>query len=100
MSDQIKSQSPLVKVIVHQYGNVSAIAVDISEASNVSLSVPIVFIIPPSSIQYHWNVGVPAPMAVFPFCGWKDSFFGTLHSNGEDAVRFYTEGRIIVSRWF
>jgi malonate-semialdehyde dehydrogenase (acetylating)/methylmalonate-semialdehyde dehydrogenase len=46
------------------------------------------------------NVGVPAPMAVFPFCGWKDSFFGTLHSNGEDAVRFYTEGRIIVSRWF
>ena len=46
------------------------------------------------------NVGVPAPMAVFPFCGWKDSFFGTLHSNGEDSVRFYTEGRIVVSRWF
>ncbi len=46
------------------------------------------------------NVGVPAPMAVFPFCGWKDSFFGTLHSNGEDSVRFYTEGRILVSRWF
>ena len=46
------------------------------------------------------NVGVPAPMAVFPFCGWKESFFGTLHSNGEDSVRFYTEGRIIVSRWF
>ncbi|MFT4592745.1 MAG: malonate-semialdehyde dehydrogenase (acetylating)/methylmalonate-semialdehyde dehydrogenase [Phycisphaerales bacterium] len=46
------------------------------------------------------NVGVPAPMAVFPFCGWKDSFFGTLHSNGEDSARFYTEGRILVSRWF
>jgi len=46
------------------------------------------------------NVGVPAPMAVFPFCGWKESFFGTLHSNGEDSVRFYTEGRILVSRWF
>ena len=46
------------------------------------------------------NVGVPAPMAVFPFCGWKDSFFGTLHSNGEDSVRFYTEGRVLVSRWF
>jgi len=45
------------------------------------------------------NVGVPAPMSVFPFCGWKDSFFGTLHSNGEDSVRFYTEGRIVVSRW-
>jgi malonate-semialdehyde dehydrogenase (acetylating)/methylmalonate-semialdehyde dehydrogenase len=46
------------------------------------------------------NVGVPAPMAVFPFCGWKESFFGSLHANGEDAVRFFTEGRILVSRWF
>jgi malonate-semialdehyde dehydrogenase (acetylating)/methylmalonate-semialdehyde dehydrogenase len=46
------------------------------------------------------NVGVPAPMAVFPFSGWKDSFFGTLHANGEDSVRFFTECRILVSRWF
>jgi malonate-semialdehyde dehydrogenase (acetylating)/methylmalonate-semialdehyde dehydrogenase len=45
------------------------------------------------------NVGVPAPMAVFPFSGWKDSFFGTLHANGEDAVRFYTEYRVTVTRW-
>ncbi len=45
------------------------------------------------------NVGVPAPMAVFPFSGWKDSFIGTLHANGEDAVRFYTEFQITVSRW-
>jgi malonate-semialdehyde dehydrogenase (acetylating)/methylmalonate-semialdehyde dehydrogenase len=45
------------------------------------------------------NVGVPAPMAVFPFSGWKDSFFGTLHANGEDAVRFFTEYRVTVSRW-
>jgi malonate-semialdehyde dehydrogenase (acetylating)/methylmalonate-semialdehyde dehydrogenase len=45
------------------------------------------------------NVGVPAPMAAFPFSGWKDSFFGTLHANGEDAVRFFTEMRIVVSRW-
>jgi malonate-semialdehyde dehydrogenase (acetylating)/methylmalonate-semialdehyde dehydrogenase len=45
------------------------------------------------------NVGVPAPMAVFPFSGWKDSFYGTLHANGEDAVRFYTECRVIVTRW-
>lgn len=45
------------------------------------------------------NVGVPAPMAVFPFAGWKQSFFGDLHANGEDAVRFYTEYRIIVTRW-
>jgi len=46
------------------------------------------------------NVGVPAPMAVFPFSGWKDSFFGSLHANGEDSVRFFTECRILVSRWF
>ena len=45
------------------------------------------------------NVGVPAPMAVFPFAGWKQSFFGDLHANGEDAVRFYTEYRIVVTRW-
>jgi malonate-semialdehyde dehydrogenase (acetylating)/methylmalonate-semialdehyde dehydrogenase len=45
------------------------------------------------------NVGVAAPMAVFPFSGWKQSFFGDLHANGEDASRFYTESRIVVSRW-
>lgn len=45
------------------------------------------------------NVGVPAPMAVFPFAGWKNSFFGDLHANGEDAVRFNTEHKILVSRW-
>ncbi len=45
------------------------------------------------------NVGVPAPMAVFPFSGWKQSFFGDLHANGEDAVRFYTEFRVTVTRW-
>ena len=45
------------------------------------------------------NVGVPAPMAVFPFAGWKQSFFGDLHANGEDAVKFYTESKVVVSRW-
>ena len=45
------------------------------------------------------NVGVPAPMAVFPFAGWKQSFFGNLHANGEDAVKFYTESKVVVSRW-
>ncbi|MBX3383569.1 MAG: CoA-acylating methylmalonate-semialdehyde dehydrogenase [Phycisphaeraceae bacterium] len=45
------------------------------------------------------NVGVPAPMAVFPFAGWKQSFFGDLHANGEDAVKFFTESKITVSRW-
>jgi len=45
------------------------------------------------------NVGVPAPMAVFPFAGWGQSFFGDLHANGEDALRFYTEFKIQVTRW-
>lgn len=45
------------------------------------------------------NVGVAAPMAYFPFSGWKDSFFGILHGQGRDAVEFYTESKIVVERW-
>jgi len=45
------------------------------------------------------NVGVPAPMAAFPFSGWKQSFFGDLHTNGEDGCRFFTKSRVIVKRW-
>jgi len=46
------------------------------------------------------NVGVAAPMAFFPFAGWKNSFFGDLHAHGKDAVMFYTEQKVIMSRWF
>jgi len=46
------------------------------------------------------NVGVAAPMAFFPFSGWKDSFFGDLHAHGRDAIAFYTEQKVIMSRWF
>jgi malonate-semialdehyde dehydrogenase (acetylating) / methylmalonate-semialdehyde dehydrogenase len=45
------------------------------------------------------NIGVAAPMAYFPFSGWKDSFFGILHAQGKDAVEFYTETKIVVERW-
>jgi malonate-semialdehyde dehydrogenase (acetylating)/methylmalonate-semialdehyde dehydrogenase len=45
------------------------------------------------------NVGVPAPVAWFPFAGWKDSFLGDLHANGSDAVRFYTRSKVVTSRW-
>jgi malonate-semialdehyde dehydrogenase (acetylating)/methylmalonate-semialdehyde dehydrogenase len=45
------------------------------------------------------NVGVAAPMAFFPFSGWKGSFFGDLHATGRDAVEFYTEKRVVTSRW-
>ncbi len=46
------------------------------------------------------NVGVAAPMAFFPFAGWKNSFFGDLHAHGRDAVAFYTEQKVVMSRWF
>ncbi|MDL4842224.1 CoA-acylating methylmalonate-semialdehyde dehydrogenase [Aquibacillus rhizosphaerae] len=45
------------------------------------------------------NVGVPAPMAFFPFSGWKNSFFGDLHVNGKDGVAFYTRKKMITSRF-
>ena len=46
------------------------------------------------------NVGVAAPLAFFPFAGWKNSFFGDLHAHGKDAIAFYTEQKVIMSRWF
>jgi malonate-semialdehyde dehydrogenase (acetylating)/methylmalonate-semialdehyde dehydrogenase len=46
------------------------------------------------------NIGIVAPMAFFPFSGMKDSFFGTLHGQGRDAIRFFTEGKVVIQRWF
>jgi malonate-semialdehyde dehydrogenase (acetylating) / methylmalonate-semialdehyde dehydrogenase len=45
------------------------------------------------------NIGVAAPMAYFPFTGWKDSFFGDMHAQGRDAVEFYTDKKVVVERW-
>jgi malonate-semialdehyde dehydrogenase (acetylating)/methylmalonate-semialdehyde dehydrogenase len=45
------------------------------------------------------NIGVAAPMAYFPFSGWKDSFFGVQHGQGRDAVEFYTEKKVVIERW-
>jgi malonate-semialdehyde dehydrogenase (acetylating) / methylmalonate-semialdehyde dehydrogenase len=45
------------------------------------------------------NIGVAAPMAYFPFSGWKDSFFGVQHGQGRDSVEFYTEKKVVVERW-
>ncbi len=45
------------------------------------------------------NVGIAAPMAFFPFSGWKDSFFGDLHGQARDAVEFFTQEKVIVERW-
>ncbi len=45
------------------------------------------------------NIGVAAPMAYFPFSGWRDSFLGVLHGQGRDAVQFYTEQKVVIERW-
>jgi malonate-semialdehyde dehydrogenase (acetylating)/methylmalonate-semialdehyde dehydrogenase len=45
------------------------------------------------------NIGVAAPMAYFPFSGWKNSFFGDLHGQGRDSVEFYTDKKVVVERW-
>ncbi len=46
------------------------------------------------------NIGIVAPMAFFPFGGTKDSFFGVVHGQGKDAVRFFTESKVVIQRWF
>ncbi|MCJ7659086.1 MAG: CoA-acylating methylmalonate-semialdehyde dehydrogenase [Anaerolineales bacterium] len=45
------------------------------------------------------NIGVAAPMAFFPFSGWKESFFGTLHGQGDHAMEFFTQTKVVVERW-
>ena len=45
------------------------------------------------------NLGVAAPMAYFPFTGWKGSFFGDLHAQGRDAIEFYTDKKVVIERW-
>ena len=45
------------------------------------------------------NIGVPAPMAFFPFSGWKESFFGDLHGQARHAVEFFTQTKVVIERW-
>jgi len=46
------------------------------------------------------NIGVAAPVAFFPFSGWKDSFLGDLHAHGPDAIEFFTRKKTVTSRFF
>lgn len=46
------------------------------------------------------NIGIAAPIASFPFSGMKDSFFGDLHGQGRDAIEFFTDRKVVISRWF
>ncbi len=45
------------------------------------------------------NIGVPAPVAYFPFSGWKESFYGDLHGQSKHAVEFYTQTKVVIERW-
>ena len=45
------------------------------------------------------NIGIVAPMAFFPFSGMKDSFYGALHGQGREAIRFFTESKVVIQRW-
>jgi len=45
------------------------------------------------------NIGIAAPMAFFPFSGWKESFFGDLHGQSLHAVEFYTQTKVVIERW-
>jgi len=45
------------------------------------------------------NIGVAAPIAYFPFSGWKESFFGDLHGQARDAIEFFTQKKVVIERW-
>ncbi len=45
------------------------------------------------------NIGVAAPMAFFPFSGWKESFFGDMHGQGMDAIEFFSQKKVVIERW-
>ena len=46
------------------------------------------------------NIGIAAPIATFPFAGMKNSFFGDLHGQCRDAIQFFTDRKVVISRWF
>jgi malonate-semialdehyde dehydrogenase (acetylating)/methylmalonate-semialdehyde dehydrogenase len=46
------------------------------------------------------NIGIAAPIAYFPFGGMRDSFFGTFHGQGQDVINFFTDTKVVISRWF
>jgi len=46
------------------------------------------------------NIGIPCPICLFPFGGTKDSFFGIMHGQGQETIRFFTDGKIMTQRWF
>jgi len=91
---RVKNLNEAINVI-HQnrYGNAASIYTSSGKSAR--------------EFQYHTlcgnigvNVGIAAPMAFFPFSGMKDSFFGTLHGQGQETVRFFTESKVVIQRWW
>ena len=76
----------------NSYGNMASIfTASGAAARDFSLEVP--------AGNIGVNIGVAAPMAYFPFSGWRDSFFGTVHGQNRDAMEFYTHKKVVVERW-
>jgi len=76
----------------NSYGNASSIFTSSGAAARKFRN-----LIPTGNVGV--NIGVAAPMAYFPFSGWKGSFFGALHAQGKDAVEFYTDKKVVIERW-
>jgi len=82
----------IARIAANPYGNMASIFTSSGQAARRFRNE-----VPAGNVGV--NIGVAAPMAYFPFSGWKDSFFGTLHGQGRDAVEFYTDKKVVVERW-
>jgi malonate-semialdehyde dehydrogenase (acetylating)/methylmalonate-semialdehyde dehydrogenase len=90
---RVKDVNEALKVIKgSQYGNAASIFTRSGKAARE-------FVAKVQTGMVGVNVGVPAPTAIFPFAGWRGSFFGDLHALGKDGVQFYTESKVVTARW-
>jgi malonate-semialdehyde dehydrogenase (acetylating)/methylmalonate-semialdehyde dehydrogenase len=90
---RVKTMEEALEVIKgSQYGNASSIFTRSGKTARE-------FVAKVQTGMVGVNVGVPAPTAMFPFAGWRGSFFGDLHVLGKDSVQFYTESKVVTARW-
>ncbi|MHA3964451.1 MAG: CoA-acylating methylmalonate-semialdehyde dehydrogenase [Candidatus Thorarchaeota archaeon SMTZ1-45] len=91
---KVKSYEEAIKIIhANPYGNASSIF-----TSSGKWAREFTYEVQTGNIGI--NIGIAAPVAHFPFSGMKDSFFGDLHGQGTDAIRFFTEDKVVITRWF
>jgi malonate-semialdehyde dehydrogenase (acetylating)/methylmalonate-semialdehyde dehydrogenase len=90
---RVKDMQEAIEVIHNsQYGNASSI---FTRSGKIARE----FVATVQTGMVGVNVGVPAPTAIFPFAGWRGSFFGDLHALGKDSVQFFTETKVVTARW-